>query len=119
MYGQSRYELREKLKKERVYDFQEIDSTKRYYIAQTTIGNDSVILVIDKESKQLNGKKIENLCTYKFNTYTIYNIISPSSGIYYQKVDHKDVWCETDNKGLHFTDGMGNEYMEDEIKKGK
>jgi len=105
-------------KEERTYNIFKVDSTENYYIAQATVCTDSVVLVIDKKSKQLKEKKIKELGIYKFKTYRFFDSVYPSA-IYCHEVDHIEIWCSSDNKGLHFTDGMGNEYMEDEIKKRK
>lgn len=113
LYSQTQDDLIKKSKKERLYKLHKIDSTERYFIVNTTVANDSVILVIDKNSKQLENKEFKECKSFKFITYRFYDVASPS-GIWCHEVDHREVWCERDKKALHFTDGMGNEYFEEE-----
>lgn len=99
------------IKKDREYLVHEIDSTKRYFILNTTFENEPVILVVFKKSKQLADKKIIKEKEYKFNTYRAFDAINPSLN-YYHEVDGKEIWNSDLDSDLHFTDGMGNGYLE-------
>lgn len=88
-----------------------LDSTMRYYTMETLVKNDTAILVIDKKSKQLKGKKLKENQLYSFDTYRHNDVITPNASLCHF-VDDKLVWCFTDNKELYFTEGMGNGHFE-------
>jgi hypothetical protein len=96
----------------REYLVHNIDSTNRYYLLQTTFQNDSVHLVIYKKSEQLKKQNINigNYCN--FRTYNRLDVIPNID--YFHEVDGIEVWDGFKNNqfSLHFTDGMGNGYLE-------
>src|SRR5690606_37980018 len=56
-------------RKPREYLVHSIDSTEFYYVLKTTVGKDSTILVIYKESDQLKGGNLKVNQVYTFYTY--------------------------------------------------
>ena len=99
-------------KETRSYLIHKIDSTKRYFVLETTVKKDSVILVIFKESNQLKNKKLELNKTYDFDTYRFFEVLNLGPD-YFHMVDETEIWTSNmKNIGLHFTDGMGNGYLE-------
>ncbi|WP_421802545.1 hypothetical protein [Flagellimonas sp.] len=105
-----------KVEKRRIeYLVQHIDSTKRYYLLNTIVeNNDSIKLLIFKNSKQLRKKELVTGNKYIFKTYSWKDAINPIAD-YFHEVDGVIVW-DTDSKFLdiHFTDGMGNGFLEGE-----
>tara|TARA_B100001146_G_C16109342_1_gene402918 strand:- start:683 stop:964 length:282 start_codon:yes stop_codon:yes gene_type:complete len=90
-----------------------MDSLNRFYILKTIQSNDSTLLIINKDSKQLKNLDFNNSSDYlTLKTYKIYDIISPSNAIYCHNIDNIEIWCEDQDLDLHFTDSMGNEYFE-------
>lgn len=96
----------------RDYLITQISETNRYYILESTFQKQKVLLVIFKKSDQLENKKLEIGKNYIFNTYRYFDEIS--MGERFHEVDGKEIW-NTDQYpkiDLHFTDGMGNGYLE-------
>ena len=99
-------------KETRSYLIHDIDSTKRYFVLETTVENDSVTLVVFKKSKQLKNKEIKINELYSFKTYSWSDAIGFHAN-YFHIVDEVDIWnTDMKNIDLHFTDGMGNGYLE-------
>lgn len=98
-------------KEMREYYVISLDSTQRYYVMETLIKKDSAVLVIDKKSKQLKGKKLSTNQYYGFSTYRHNDVITPNASLCHF-VDDKLVWCFIDDKELYFTEGMGNGHFE-------
>lgn len=95
-----------------------IDSTEDYYILKTllTKSNDSVTLVINKLSKQIIENELKLNCIYEFETYTFFDIVA-LGGPYCHDVQGINVWCDSEDSGLHFTDSMGNTIFRDGVIK--
>ncbi|WP_282079911.1 hypothetical protein [Aquimarina algiphila] len=99
-------------KETRSYLIHKIDSTKRYFVLGTTVKNDSVTLVIFKKSKQLKKRKVKVNELYSFETYRWSDAIGFHAD-YFHIVDEIEIWnTDMKNVNLHFTDGMGNGYLE-------
>lgn len=104
---------KDKMVKE-LYHILSIDSTERYYLYKAvTKRKDNVLLVVDKKSTQLKGKKIKTDSSYTFKAYRYYDIFS-FNAILCHYIDNQEIWCHTDNIDLRFTDGMGDEYYEED-----
>jgi hypothetical protein len=101
----------DKLSKERFYLINNIEETNRYYVLNTTVDKDSVVLVVFKNSKQLKNIQLAIDEIYKLKTYQYFEVFNLGPDMLHM-VDNKEVWSSTDNIGLHFTDGMGNGYLE-------
>lgn len=105
--SQTDEELARKAKKKCSFEINQIESTDGFYIyTATNKKNEKVKLVVDKESKQLRRKQIQVGKTYKFKTYSYFDIVHPSS-ILCHKVQRVKIWCYKDKIDLRFTDSMG------------
>ncbi|WP_025664648.1 hypothetical protein [Aquimarina megaterium] len=102
----------EMVKEKEIYNIVSIDSTNRYYLYKVFDSKkDDVLLVIDKNSKQLEDKNISINKTYSFQTYKFYDIFSFDANMCHY-VDGVKIWCHSDKVDLRFTDGMGNDIIE-------
>ena len=94
-----------------------INSTKSFYILNTTVEKKPAILVIYKGSPQLEKLTIKANLVYSFRTYRHNDITSAGYEIC-NYVEEKLVWCAEsyykNNLDLHFTDSMGNETFEED-----
>lgn len=98
----------------RSYKILKISETERYYVVEGESEENPVILVVDKKSDQLKDKKLEKGTVYKFKTYSFWDVMA-LGGPYYHEVDGVEVWSSDDHPTvLHFSDGMGNEYFEED-----
>lgn len=90
------------------YSIFSIKETKRYYILGVTkkYAKD-ILLVVEKGSSQLKGRKPKVGNKYKFKTYSISDVIL---GHICHYVDGTKVWCFNDGFDLRFTDTMGNDF---------
>ena len=101
-------------KEEREYKVERISETPRYFVLETKTADKKAILVIYKKSDQLSDLKLKIGKKYTFKTYDYFDAMS--FGEYFHEVDSIEIW-NTDKypeTTLHFTDGMGNGYLESE-----
>lgn len=97
----------EKARVSEKYSILSIKETKRYYILGATKKYvKDILLVVEKGSEQLKGNKPKIGKKYKFNTYSISDVIQ---GHICHYVDNKKVWCHNDGIDLRFTDSMGDD----------
>ena len=104
-------------KEEREYKVERISETPRYFVVETKTADKKAILVIYKKSDQLSDIKLKIGKSYKFKTYDYFDVMS--FGEYFHEVDSVEIW-NTDKypeTNLHFTDGMGNGYLESNQEK--
>ena len=104
-------------KEEREYWVERISETPRYLVLETKTADKKTILIIYKKSDQLSDIKLQTGRNYKFKTYDYFDVMS--LGEYFHEVDGVEIW-NTDRypeTTLHFTDGMGNGYLESEREK--
>jgi hypothetical protein len=100
-------------KKKREYLIKSINTTERYYILETLFQQDTTVLVVAKHSEQLKGRPLQNGGVVSFCTYKIDDVYKPHKEMCHD-VDSKIVWCFSDNIMIHFTDGMGNGFYEND-----
>lgn len=112
--GQVVDEIALKAMKAENYLITSIDSTNNYYLFKGKANKtDSLLLVVDKKSKQLKDKNVKVGETYFFTAYRFYDIFALNATMCHN-VDNKEIWCHSDKVDLRFTDGMGNEYFQEE-----
>lgn len=91
------------------YTIKNIDKTKRFYIVTVTnINNKEILIVIDKQSKQIKNKKVEIGIQLKLNTYSIFDVMHINTHLSHY-VDNQRIWVYEDNIDLRFTDSMGDD----------
>lgn len=104
-------------RKSREYLVSSIDSTEFFYVLKTRVDKNPAILVIYKDSKQLQGITLNANQAYTFNTYR-HNDISSAEYEICHYIENREVWCAKDfyerYLDLHFTDSMGNETFEED-----
>ncbi|WP_378288644.1 hypothetical protein [Aquimarina rubra] len=79
------------------------------------MNTDSVTVVVFKNSKQLKRKKIQKNNFINLKTFDLFDAIALNAN-YFHQVDGIEVWNGNlpGEAYLHFTDGMGNGYLENE-----
>ena len=110
--GQVEDEVAKKAIKEESYILMKIDSTQQYFL-YTVVNQkkEDVLIVVDKNSSQIKGKNIALSKTYSLKTYGYYDVFALDANRCHL-VDNQKVWCHIDGIELRFTDGLGNNNIE-------
>ena len=102
-------ELIEKARSTEKYSILKIKETKRFYILTATKKySKDILLVVEKNSEQLKSEKPKLGKKYKFNTYSIFNVMHRNANLSHY-VDGERIWIYKDGVDLRFTDSMGDD----------
>jgi len=103
-------EIIEKSRTNNKYVILIVNETERFYVLRATqkFAKD-ILLIVEKSSSQLKNKTPRVGGKYKFNTYSIFDVMHINANLSHQ-VDGEIVWKYKDGIDLRFTDSMGNDF---------
>ena len=93
------------------YKISTIGKTEKYFVLRTFNEKGSALLVIEKKSKQLKGKKLKAGNSYIFKTYSFYDTVAFGPNMCHE-VEGIRIWRSTKEADLRFTDRKGNEIID-------